>query len=211
MNRRIFCIASLSGVAPALSLSGPLSIAPRALLRRSADIDCGLDQFGRQYCTAGIKSFQAQQFAQTQDMSQWCWATAISMIFQHYGHPLLQPRIVAEAYGGIVNMPGGPFQILGALNRSWIDDAGVGFTSTADAVTTTNATAIQDLADNHPLLVGALGHAVVLTAMTFYPTMQGPQVVDAIVRDPWPTAPSRRSLTPQEWYNISLGARIRVQ
>jgi hypothetical protein len=91
------------------------------------------------------------------------------------------------------------------------DDDGLGFSATADAITANNATAIDDLTDNHPLLIGALGHAVVLTAVTFYPTMQGPQIVDAIVRDPWPTAPPRRSLTPQEWYNISFGARIRVQ
>jgi hypothetical protein len=164
-----------------------------------------------QYCDVGIQGFQAQQFAQQQYQSQWCWAAAISMIFAHYGHPVGQARIVQDAYGGIINMPGSPAAILSSLNRIWVDDRGVQFQVAANPFTANYLTAITDLRDNHPQIIGALGHAVVLTAMRYVITPGGPQVVEAIVRDPWPYSPSRRQMTAQEWYNVQLAAQIRVQ
>jgi hypothetical protein len=72
-------------------------------------------------------------------------------------------------------------------------------------------TAAQDLSANMPLIVGAMGHAMVLTALTYWRDVYGRgQVVDAVVRDPWPGR-GRRSLTPQEWYSVNFLIRIRVQ
>ena len=48
-------------------------------------------------------------------------------------------------------------------------------------------TAAQDLAENHPLIIGTGGHAVVLTAVTYVQDEWGhSDVTSAIVRDPWP-------------------------
>ena len=47
-----------------------------------------------------------------QHMNVWCWAACISMVFAYYRHPVSQPRIVAETWGDIVNLPGRPDQML---------------------------------------------------------------------------------------------------
>lgn len=209
MNRRDF-LASIAGAALATTSVIAKSNSASVPLASSPDIKCGNDVYGRQLCTVGISTFEMQKAAQQQYMSQWCWAACISMIFDYHEHPVSQERIVREAYGGIVNMPGSPQAILRSLNRRWVDDNDEEFRVVADPFTANYLTAIDDLKDDEPQLIGALGHAVVLTAMTYYITPSGPYVVSAIVRDPWPARPSRREMTRDEWYNVQLAARIRV-
>lgn len=175
-----------------------------------ADIRYRTDNLGRTIYDVGISSMSAQQAAERQSMNQWCWAACISTLFNYYGHPVSQARIVRQAYGGIVNMPASPNLILRALNRRWVDDNGVPFTVVADVYTVNNVTAANDLQSNHPLIIGTMGHAVLLTALSYYPTSDGPYIIGGIVRDPWPTRASRRAITPIEWANISFAARVRV-
>jgi hypothetical protein len=169
-------------------------------------------------CVSGLPSEMVHVTA-VQEASQWCWAACISMVFGYHGHPVSQQRIVSEAYGGIVNMPAQPWTMLAVMNRPWLDDLGYAFTSLSSPGTTSAVSAAQDLAANLPLIVGTLGHAVVLTALEYgayyLPTPLGPQlgpvnVTNAIVRDPWPGV-GKRFLTPQEWYSISFAVQIRVQ
>ncbi len=176
-----------------------------------ADIRQRTDNLGRTIYEVGISSISAQQAAERQSMNQWCWAACISTLFNYYGHPVSQARIVRQAYGGIVNMPASPNLIFRALNRRWVDDNGVPFTVVADVYTVNNVTAANDLQANHPLIIGTMGHAVLLTALTYYPTTNGPYIIGGIVRDPWPTRASRRPITPTEWANISFAARVRVE
>lgn len=163
-----------------------------------------------QRCTAGIMSFSFQQAFQEQD--EWCWAACISMVFSYYGHPVSQRRIVRETWGDIVDMPGQPDQILSDLNKSWTDNLGRHFTSQGDSFSANGYNAVRDLQANQPLIIGALGHATVLTALTADSNLQNGawQVVEAVVRDPWPTSGGRRVLSPQEWFNINFVARVRV-
>ena len=76
-------------------------------------------------CTAEV---EFQRFVQTahmsQRMSQWCWAASISMVFSYLGHPVSQPRIVAEVYGSLLNIPQPGYLLAQQLNRSWLDDWG---------------------------------------------------------------------------------------
>lgn len=135
------------------------------------------------------------------------------MIFEYFGHSVAQEHIVAQTWGTITNQPGTVPQILGDLSRGWTDDDGNSFEASCDAFDANPVTAAQDLANDMPLLVCSLGHAMVLTALTYAsdPTAPGgASVIAAIVRDPWPANGGRRVLTPQEWYNISLLARVRV-
>jgi hypothetical protein len=163
-----------------------------------------------QRCTAGIQSFSFQQAYQEQD--EWCWASCISMVFGYYGHPVSQRRIVAEVWGEVVDMPGEPDQILSDLNRNWTDDRGRRFTSRGDSFSANNFNAVKDLQNDQPLIVGALGHATVLTALTADSNLRTGawQIVEAVVRDPWPSNGGRRVLSPTEWFNINFAARVRV-
>jgi papain like cysteine protease AvrRpt2 len=165
-----------------------------------------------QRCTAGISSFDLQAVSEYQHLNEWCWAACISMIFTFHEHPVSQERIVQETWGQIVDMPGQPAQILQDLNRSWKDDDGDDFESQGDFYSANNFNAVKDLQNDEPLIIGALGHAMVLTALTGDTNLQTGawQIVEAVVRDPWPGNGGRRALSPQEFFNVSFAARIRV-
>lgn len=164
-----------------------------------------------QRCTAGIQSMNFQQAYQLQ--SEWCWAACISMLFEFHGHKVSQQRIVEETWGTVANMPGQPLQILSDLNRTWKDDSGVPFRSLADMRSVNIYTAVDDLKNDDPLIIGALGHATVLTAITgdINMTTGAWQIEEVIVRDPWPGNGGRRLLTPMEWGNLEFAARVRVE
>ncbi|HCT60286.1 MAG TPA: hypothetical protein DGA22_05320 [Acidobacterium sp.] len=210
MKRRDFIrtgvsLASGMAAAPFLRAAqtcGPITMTPVAT-------PFGWQMHQVRQCVAGIPSFAFRQAYQ--QMDEWCWAASISMVFAYYGHPIEQTRIVSETWGSIQNMPAQNDDILRDLNKGWTDDAGTRFHSSGDMVTVNVATAVQDLQQNHPLIVGALGHATVLTALTSNIDLATGQwqVVAATVRDPWPANGGRRVLSPQEWYNIQFAARIR--
>jgi hypothetical protein len=167
---------------------------------------------GVQTCEAGIESsvLEAQILDGVQHQPEWCWAACIAMVFDYYDHGVSQERIVKETWGSIVNMPGQPGQILHDLNRPWRDDGGQRFNVRGDVLSTNAVTAAQDLADDHPLIIGTMGHAMVLTDLVYLRDMAGRgQIQRAVVRDPWPGR-GRRMLSPQEWYSIQFAARIRV-
>jgi hypothetical protein len=100
----------------------------------------------------------------TQQMSQWCWAACLEMVFAYWGHPVSQVEIVRQTWGTIANVPAQPYQIVTDLNRRWQDDDGNSFNVAGDVFTANAVTAAQDLAADMPLIVGSLGHAMVLTA-----------------------------------------------
>ena len=198
MNRRNFVCSAGVGVA---------AWSTAALARMS----CGpVVPPGVQQCEAGIDSSIAAISAQSQNASQWCWAACIQMIFQYYGYRISQQRIVGETWGQIVNLPGQPQQILADLNRTWKSDDGRVFDVQGDVFSANAITASQDLAQDMPLIIGTMGHAMVLTSLTFTRDGFGRGIVNAAtVRDPWPNR-GRRILSAQEWFNTNFLARVRV-
>ncbi len=202
MNRRGLLKNMVFGVAG--------SFIPIAL---RAEENCGQLTPWISRCTAGIPSGRLDGVQAYQQMPEWCWAACIQMVFAYWGHSVDQKRIVKETWGSIVNMPGQPQQILEDLNRKWKDDDGEEFTSQADSLTVNATTAVLDLRRDRPLIVGALGHATVLTALTsdINTTNGAWNVVAATVRDPWPANGGKRILTPQEWYNIGFAARVLIK
>lgn len=184
--------------------------------RASALVRCGpwgQPAPGIQLCEAGIQSAILDVTASDrQQASEWCWAASISAVFHYYGHPVSQARIVREAFGKIVNMPGSPQAILASLNRVWVDDNGQSFRATGDSRSANIVTAAQDLANDMPLIIGSRGHAMVLTDLVYVRDQNGRgEPRSATVRDPWPYNARKRLLTPQEWYGTQFLARIRVQ
>ncbi len=210
MNRRKF-IRYLGA-----ALAGGALVAPRSAL---ALLNCQdfADQ-GMRQCEAGIDSSVLHVNAAAvggQHTDQWCWAACIEMVFRYYGLIVPQERIVQETFGEIYNLPADPYTLLSALNRPWIDDSGNAFTVTGDVMTASVMTAAQDLSNDMPLIIGTMGHAMVLTSMVYYcqgwtgQAWSNCGVNAAVVRDPWP-GNGRRVLSPQEWYNTSFLARIRL-
>jgi hypothetical protein len=139
------------------------------------------------------------------------------MLFRYYKHPVSQPRIVSDVYGTITNMPAGSgFVIARQLNRKWRDDNGKEFTSQLTAAydfdahvnTINNNWIIDELDQDHPLIVGSRTHAMVVTAFQYYATPQGPIPVSVGVFDPWPSI-GARGLTPDEMLPMHLGGGLR--
>lgn len=165
-------------------------------------------------CAAGIDSRLAHVSAASvggQHMNQWCWAACIEMVFRYYGLRVPQEAIVQQTWGGIVNLPGQPHQILANLNRQWRDSNGHLFNVSGNSSSANQITASQDLSNNMPLIIGTMGHAMVLTSLEYVLDRHGNgNVTAAVVRDPWPGR-GRRVLSAQEWSNTSFLARIRVQ
>jgi hypothetical protein len=209
MERRAF-LATLGavGIAPLLTAEpiGAETVALRRGLMCSA-----FDWNGIQQCEAGIDSYLLDVVSRRQNLDQWCWAACIEAVFTYHGHPVDQSRIVEAVFGEEVNMPGTPGQILSALNRRWEDDDGGEFRAHASSIGTNYVNAAQDLAADYPLIIGTMGHAMVLTSLTYARDVYGRgEIMMAEVRDPWPYNENHRALSPQEWYGISFAARIRV-
>jgi hypothetical protein len=166
----------------------------------------------------------AQSAYQTQSADRWCWAATISMVFAYYGHPVSQPRIVQDAYGSIVDMGANSGIVIAReLNRPWQDDNGRWFNANVSGVfdfdagisTLSNAQLISELDADRPVVYGSVTHAMVLTAIQYYPTPAGPNIVAAGVFDPWPGIGARglslAELTPiQQGGNLRFLATVRV-
>ncbi len=162
-------------------------------------------------CTAGLATDIASvSMNRPQQETNWCWAACIQMVFRYHGLKISQAKIVQGVFGGSVNQPGSPQDILDALNRTWTDDDDDDYDVEGDVYSVSPATVAEDLADDLPVIIGSLGHAMVLTAISYYRDLYGNgQIVGAVVRDPWPGR-GRRQITPVEWANLSFAARVRV-
>lgn len=136
------------------------------------------------------------------------------MVFGHYDHHVSQARIVAEAYGAPANIPAlSGFVIAQALNRTWVDDRGDEFEASLEAVfdaqagfsSIDNASIVDAIDDGDPIIVGARGHAVVMTSVSYVRTSVGPNVVQVGVFDPWPGR-GARFLAPDEMVPAPMGS-----
>jgi hypothetical protein len=198
----------LAGIAAGIALpSGPATAALR----------CGPFDFrGVQLCEVGIDS-RVRGVSAQQRNSQWCWAACISGIFAYHGCAVSQRRIVAQTYGHAVNLPAHGPQIAAATSQEWETDDGNWFSAECEVLWDTHffvarpdaaIEAARELADDNPLIVGATGHAMVLTAMTYARDVAGNgQPLSLTVRDPWPGR-GRRQLSPQEWAGTSFLAKV---
>jgi len=164
-------------------------------------------------CEVGIDPLIASLTASAvggQHLNQWCWAACIETVFRYYGYIVPQAFIVKQTWGAIVDSPADLSEILSNLNRLWVDANGRRFFVSGDVLSANPVTAAQDLSQDMPLIIGTMGHAMVLTSLRWLTNVYGESIVtDAVVRDPSPNA-GRRILSIEEWYSTSFLARIRV-
>jgi len=171
-----------------------------------------------QLCTSEVDfNTFAQTAYQNQQSSQWCWAAAISMLFNYYKHPVTQQAIVQSLYGATVNLPSGPgWNIASRVNTTWVDANGKQFRAQltgaydfdAGVMTVNNAMLVNELDQDRPVIIGTRGHAVVGTAVQYLITPAGPYITGIGVFDPWPGR-GARSLDPREMLAMHMGGDLR--
>lgn len=147
----------------------------------------------------GISSAQMNYIASAQNNSQWCWAASIQMVLNYYGVSISQEQIVARTYGvdPYGNLPNwaGSFQAITANLNNWnVDNFGRRYSVMAslNRGAPTPAVLLQELSQGRPVIVGYSsgpnsGHAVVITAVSYISSPNGPIIQSVVARDPWPS------------------------
>ncbi|HSK72543.1 MAG TPA: papain-like cysteine protease family protein [Pyrinomonadaceae bacterium] len=173
----------------------------------------GVTQLGPNYFVAGVhtKKFEfyaAPQVHGKQRQSNWCWAATTQMVLNYHGLYVQQEQVVQRIFGRQVDSPASPNQILTALS-GWAPDNRGGYSAIIASSYVSVTDMINDLAYEYPLIVGTsnsggTGHAYVLTAVFYSFDGYGRPIVDKVVlRDPFPTSPSR-----QEWTGQTFSSRV---
>lgn len=170
---------------------------------------------------AGIKSNEFAFFAARQNKPNWCWAACVQMVLNYHGLMVTQEAVLQRVFGAQIDVPGQPQHILTALS-GWAPNMGGGFSAIqASPYVFQGSQIVQDLAWKYPLIVGlkprtgsGTGHAYVLTAVVYgvNPSNNEPIFQGVILRDPWPTSPSRQEMSWAEFQNrVMFWARVHVQ
>ena len=128
-----------------------------------------------------------------QNCAEWCWAASISMIFAMHGRRVPQEIIVQRVFGGLVCAPApGGITMAQALSVPWIEKNGstfiprvvAAYDQMAGVNTINNNFIINELSNDRLILYANTHHAMVLTAVDYFDTPVGPNVVAAGVLNP---------------------------
>jgi hypothetical protein len=179
-----------------------------------ADITC---DHRRQACAVGVPTAKFKLYVARQKKTNWCWAAAIQMVLHLHGVRVRQADLVRYVYGHEGNVRANGWQIMKVLNVTAKDVNGRPVRIVSQARVPRQRVVLADLKEGYPLLVGLRnprfgGHAYVLTA-AYYRIGAGNQIAitHVVLRDPWPTNPSRRVFP--WWYfkqHLMFIARVRV-
>lgn len=168
----------------------------------------------------GITKEKFKYIASTQRNSEWCWAASIQMMFNYYGIDIRQEQIVARSYGTdqsgeLPDRAGGEDVITSNLNNWEIDNDGRRYRVTAKLNNgpPTPSYLIEELAHQRPVLIGYRtgpnkGHAVLITACSYYPSENGPIIRSIVVRDPLPSKENLATAGRVEYWGASLAKLI---
>ena len=182
-------------------------------------------QLNQNYFSCGIptnefNSMQARSVAYgTQVQSNWCWAACVQMVLNYHGLYVTQMDVVTKIYGSpYANQAANEQQILTALS-GWAPNNSGGYSAIhAYGGYTSIQEIVNGLSGKWPLIVGmsnpdgGIGHAYVLTAIYFsyqydYQGNVTGYIPDRVVlRDPWPTSPSRQEFSWVEFQSRCIMA-----
>lgn len=209
-SKRMFSGTRRTAIARLVALIGTSVVCPvaSAVQRCAEDIDKRVRR-----CTVGIDPRWATIVADSVDgqhMSNWCWAACVEMICRYYGYIVPQSEVVRQTWGSPANLPGTTQQIFALLNRPRIDAQGRGFRIEGTVSAANQMTMIADLGGEMPLIVGTMGHAMILAALMYEQDSSNRVAVRrAYVLDPWPGR-GMRVLEAKEWHGMHFAARIRL-
>jgi hypothetical protein len=185
----------------AIAWSAGLLVAPSIAL---ADARVRMLANGEQSCGLDLGSAETAR----QLKPHWCWAACIQTIFATHGYNVAQGQIVQKVFGNTQDQSASGPQILSAIDGKWKGDKGRTFDAKGFVLWDRVADyerpdalqmAVRELDAGNPLIFANDRHTMVLTSMTYNVGPRGAIEVDSLmVRDPWPDAPNRHSLSCDE-------------
>ncbi len=214
MHRRRAWTAAflLAGAALVAPLAGAQQVVPLPASARCAPDASN----GQHQCAVGWTQAHLYNLWQPQELTNWCWAAAISMLFSASGLVMSQPGIVERHYGELLDEPEHLQDILDLLNRAWSDAQGRRFrfvTEIAGRGVDLRSLAGPLLADmdlGRPWLIFHARHVVLLPRVEVETDARrrAARIVGGTVLDPDP-GQGVRPLRADEWVP-RYAVRVRV-
>jgi hypothetical protein len=206
MQRRSF-------LSSAVLLTGGVLL-PDAVLAGGPSAVCGIDKKARaklhaERLTGQLTYSPASASAKDGTPVARCWLACLQMVFRYHGYTVSAQRIRDEVYKGKV--PSKPWEDLSPLKHGLSDDKGHKFGVLTEVLAVRASDAAELLNDNQPLIIGAFGHPVLLTGMSYTgDRLGGLTLVDATVLDPTPGTGTRVICSP-DWVNVSFISHVSVR
>jgi len=168
-------------------------------------------------CAIGWTEHRMRNLWQPQELTNWCWAAAVSMLFSASGMVISQSDLVEEQYGEVVDEPEHMADVLDLLNRAWSDDQGRRFrfvTELAGRGVDLRSLAeplLADMEEGRPWLIFHARHVVLLPRLDVEvgPGSSTVRIVGATVLDPNP-GEGVRALRADEWV-ARYAVRVRIE
>ena len=178
-------------------------------------------KLGPNYYSAGLPSQKIAQYAikGKQKQENWCWAACIQTVLNYHGLGVTQEQVVERSVGDLVDVPGGPREMMRSLNGV-IYSPDNGYTQVSSTFGGTSAKEIRNyLANDNPLIVGlsvpgrSIGHAYILSAIYYKQDSRGNVIPEKVVlRDPWPYSPSRQEMSWREFaHRVNSVYKVQVK
>lgn len=149
---------------------------------------------------AAVKTAYFKEYVARQEEDCWCWAACVQMVLNYQGVDVDQEDLVRRAKGARVNQAGTAYDIQRAAD-GWRAGSHVIAAKIDNPYSITPQDFIKDLIDKYPLIIGlqmpgqSVGHAYVLTGISFRHAGNTYHPVEVILRNPWPSSPSREKLS----------------
>lgn len=151
---------------------------------------------------AAIETSYFKEYVASQRNNNWCWAACTQMVLNYQGVNVTQEQIVERVFGVQVDRPGTAQNIVEGARGWYVDGHTIGAKSDNSFIP---QKLIDDLVNKYPLVVGLsmpgqnVGHAYVLTGISFQKNVESIYPQSVILRDPWPDNPSRLVLSWSEF------------
>lgn len=153
---------------------------------------------------AAVKTEYFKEYVARQEEDCWCWAACVQMVLNYQGVNIDQEDIVKRAKGRRINEGGTAYDIQKAANGLKTGSHTI-LARIDNPAMVTPKTFINDLIEKYPVIIGldmpgqTIGHAFVLTGISFIKEGGNYKPVEVILRNPWPSSPSREKLSWNEF------------
>lgn len=159
---------------------------------------------------AAIETTYFKAYVASQRSDNWCWAACTQMVLNYQGVNVSQEQIVERVFGSQIDKPGTAQNIIQGASGWYVNGHIIGAKSD-NSVSAQKL--IDDLVNKYPLVIGLtmpgqrVGHAYVLTGLSFQKQGESIYPYSVILRDPWPGNQSRIVLS---WSDFRSRAQVIV-